>query len=359
MSTSFDGRNPEGSWDQYVSEIPLSNLPGGRGLNDLWLRLLGRAIPRGPSRSRDNRAARDILDAYVHDWENPGHAYGLGQHPFPTPGERWPAPKKPSGNLFDDPDRQAEIDDIMTAWDPNNKGPESSKPSGNLFDDPARQAEIDDIMEYWGDPDWKPPGSGERKPDTGRNPTNWDYIQPNYPVPPVIPPFSLGMPPVPSPLRHLYPNGTGFPTSGGGGFSPYGGYGGYAGYGPTPHIGPPNRQVNPDGTYRRDDPNFWDNISTPWGRRTVERSVPGYGQRMQGRWRADNRPPFGWVNEMRDRGHRVQYGDNRTGKKRFDPWGIISGALRGVGKNIGEGRNSGANIGRGIIANLLKERYLW
>ena len=201
-------------------------------------------------------------------------------------------------------------------------------------------------------------------PPPGTPPLNPRYEQPYYQHPfpgsPNIGPFDPG--PMPSPfgggplapsaLRHLYPGGRGFGGANllGAGMGRGGGGWGRGAFGP-PSIGP-------DGRTR--DPAFYDNTMTPHGPRSIERSVPGRGERMQGRWSADNRPPFGWHAEAWDRGHLPQRGgDGQTGKDRFDKWGIISGLLRGAGQNAAQGRMSRANLMRGAIANFLKERYQW
>ena len=187
------------------------------------------------------------------------------------------------------------------------------------------------------------------------------YYQHPFPSNPNISPFNPGPMPTPfgggplapSALRHLYPGGRGF-----GGASLLGmgmGGGGYGAGGGRGVFGPPS--YGPDGRYRS--PEFYDRTRTPQGERTVERSLPGMGERMQGPWSADNRPPLGWRAEAWDRGHAPQFGTGRTGKDRFDRWGIISGLLRGAGKNAAEGRNSRTNLFRGALANFLKERYEW
>ena len=185
------------------------------------------------------------------------------------------------------------------------------------------------------------------------------YAPAAFPQSPTLTPFAVSsMPLAPSVLRHLYPGGTGF---GGGGFGGmFGGGGGAQRFGP-PGKGP---RANPGPPAYRDgqmhEEAFWDRTDTPWGRRTVERSWPGMGERMQGRWRADNRPPGGWRAEAWDRGHNTQgRAPVRRGRDQFDTWGLLRGLLQGAGKNLGEGRHSRANIFRGGIAGLLREPYLW
>lgn len=183
-------------------------------------------------------------------------------------------------------------------------------------------------------------------------PSNSDYgISPFNPGP-MPTPFGGG-PLAPSALRHLYPGGRGFGGAsllgmGGGGYGRGRGGGGDV-------FGPPS--YGPDGNMRP--PSYYDRSHTPWGERTIDRSLPGRGERFQGPWRADNRPPLGWRAEAWDRGHAPQFGTGRTGKDRFDRWGLLSGLLRGAGKNMAEGRNSRTNLFRGALANFLKERFEW
>ena len=222
-----------------------------------------------------------------------------------------------------------------------------------------------------------PPGSGpymqfERPTAPG--------VQPFDPGPMREPrmPYTMNMPLVPSVLRHLYPGGTGFgynspwmgpygagamigPGAGIGGGGRGGYYGGYPGanrgygQGRQWHLpGPPATEVDKDGNAVVRPPQFYDRIKTPWGDKTVERSLPGIGERMQGRWRADNRPPGGWTREMMDRGHMPIIARD---KARWSWKDAIAGALRGTGKNMGEGRWSNANVGRGAIAGLLGDIF--
>lgn len=205
-----------------------------------------------------------------------------------------------------------------------------------------------------------PPGSGGGggNADLGFNPGSPNYYQHPFPTSPGVSPFDpgpfptpfAGGPLVPYALRGRYPGGRGFGGPflggglGGGGWGRGGGVFGPPPYGPDGQIGKPS---------------FYDRSHTPYGPRNIERSVPGRGERMQGPWRADNRPPLGWRAEAWDRGHAPQFGTGRTGKDRFDRWGLLSGMLRGAGKNAAEGRNSRTNLLRGAIANFLKERYEW
>ena len=183
-------------------------------------------------------------------------------------------------------------------------------------------------------------------------PSNSDYSISPFNPGPMPTPFGGG-PLAPSALRHLYPGGRGFGGAsllgmGGGGYGRGRGGGGDV-------FGPPS--YGPDGNMRP--PSYYDRSHTPYGERTIDRSLPGRGERFQGPWGADNRPPLGWRAEAWDRGHAPQFGTGRTGKDRFDRWGLISGLLRGAGKNMAEGRNSRTNLFRGALANFLKERFEW
>ena len=193
------------------------------------------------------------------------------------------------------------------------------------------------------------------------------YQSLGFPSNPGITPFAIShMPLAPSAIRHLYPGGTGFMGGGFGGLFGGRGFGGgagrfgAAGQNPRTNPGPPTYRRNPDGSVSRGPEEFWDRTTTPWGDRTVERSWPGMGERMQGPWRADNRPPGGWRAEAWDRGHAPQgMGQVRRGRDQFDTWGLLRGILQGAGKNLGEGRWSRANFLRGGIAGLLREPYVW
>ena len=143
--------------------------------------------------------------------------------------------------------------------------------------------------------------------------------------------------------------GMGLPGFGGG----MGGFGGGFGGGGMP--GPPSQTVVPraeggaatmgDTGRPYNQPMFYDRIQTPWGQRMVERSMPFTGERMQGPWRAGNRPPGGWWNEMADRGHAPLVA---RAKPKLPWWKRVGrGALAGLGTNVGQGRQSFANIFRG------------
>lgn len=179
-------------------------------------------------------------------------------------------------------------------------------------------------------------------------------------------PMTMNMPLVPSVLRHLYPGGTGFGPGGAGfgygmGGIGIGGGGGYPGanlgygQGRRWHLpGPPAMTRDKDGNPVVRPPMFYDRIQTPYGDKNIERSLPFIGERLQGRWRADNRPPGGWRAEMMDRGHMPI----RAGRKAQWDWReMMAGILRGAGKNMGEGRWSNANVGRGAIAGLLGDMF--
>lgn len=187
---------------------------------------------------------------------------------------------------------------------------------------------------------------------------------------------------VPAPLAQYYPGGgiggflgggmgMGMPMGMGMGMPMGGGFGGGMPEGMVPgrgrdyFVGPPSqrRVPTPDGGVAGEgpdgynDPAFYDRVQTPWGERIVERSLPGRGERMQGRWQADNRPPGGWWQEAIDRGHmpNVHRPDRRK------PWWqrALSGVLAGVGSNLGQGRWSWANLGRGGIAGFLGRAFGW
>ena len=182
------------------------------------------------------------------------------------------------------------------------------------------------------------------------------------PMPMAGPRFMGAMPMLPSQMRHLYPGGRGI--GGGWGGGGMGGSGmhryGAPGMGPRGNPGPPAYGRDDQGNRVQMPDEFYQRTQTPWGPRMVERSLPGMGERMQGPWRADNRPPGGWRAEAWDRGHSPQgTGPVRSGRGQFDPWGLMRGLLQGAGKNLGEGRKSRANILRGGIAGLLRDRYVW
>lgn len=182
------------------------------------------------------------------------------------------------------------------------------------------------------------------------------------PLPQVQAPQMGGQPMLPWAIRHRYPGGYGGYGGGwgrGGGWNRGYGSPGQMNEGRFP-MGPPNYQFNEDGTKYEQPREFWDKIETPYGPRSIDRSLPGMGQRMQGQWRADNRPPGGWWAEARDRGFMpLGGGPVRRGRSQFDGWGLMSGILRGLGRNAAQGRHSRGNIVRGGIAGLLGDRFYY